>query len=125
MSDSIVSGLINNVNELDGASLLADIISYYGINHVFGVVGVPIVEIGLAIQSLNIVNKNKGNNNNIVNFYGFRNEQSGSYACSISGYLQQYPSICLTVPGPGIIHALAGVANSYINCWPMILISGG
>lgn len=34
------------------------------------------------------------------------------------------PQACLVVSGPGVIHALAGLANAQSNCWPMILIGG-
>ena len=27
------------------------------------------------------------------------------------------PAGCLVVPGPGLIHALAGMANAAVNCW--------
>jgi len=31
----------------------------------------------------------------------------------------------LTVAGPGVVHALAGMANAQSNCWPMVLVSAG
>lgn len=34
------------------------------------------------------------------------------------------PGICLCVSGPGMIHGMAGIANAWANCWPMILIAG-
>lgn len=27
------------------------------------------------------------------------------------------PGVCLVVSGPGLIHALGGMANANINCW--------
>eukprot|EP01124_Arcella_intermedia_P036754 TRINITY_DN9697_c0_g1_i2.p1 TRINITY_DN9697_c0_g1~~TRINITY_DN9697_c0_g1_i2.p1 ORF type:complete len:556 (+),score=86.70 TRINITY_DN9697_c0_g1_i2:146-1669(+) len=54
-----------------------------------------------------------------------RNEQAASYAASVVGYLTQKPAICLTVAGPGLVHALPGLLNATANCWPMILISSG
>ena len=32
--------------------------------------------------------------------------------------------MCLVVSGPGLVHALAGMANSWSNNWPMIVIAG-
>jgi len=81
------------------------------ISKVFGIVGVPITPIAYALQAEGI------------EFYGFRNEQSCSYASSVAGYLTGKPSICMTVSGPGMVHALAGVLNSMSNGWPMILLS--
>jgi 2-hydroxyacyl-CoA lyase 1 len=34
------------------------------------------------------------------------------------------PGVCLVVSGPGLIHALAGLSNAQMNCWPMIVIGG-
>jgi 2-hydroxyacyl-CoA lyase 1 len=59
-----------------------------------------------------------------LEYIGFRNEQAASYAAGVAGYLTRNPGICLTVSGPGMIHAIAGLANAQVNCWPMILISG-
>jgi 2-hydroxyacyl-CoA lyase 1 len=53
-----------------------------------------------------------------------RNEQAASYAAQAAGYLTGRPQGCAVVSGPGVIHALAGLANAQQNCWPMILIGG-
>ena len=53
-----------------------------------------------------------------------RNEQSARYAAQAASYLVGRPQACLVVSGPGVIHALAGLANAEKNCWPMILIGG-
>ncbi|KJE98098.1 2-hydroxyphytanoyl-CoA lyase, variant 1 [Capsaspora owczarzaki ATCC 30864] len=53
-----------------------------------------------------------------------RNEQAASYAAGAVGYLTGHPGACLAVSGPGMIHALAGMANAWSNCWPMILLGG-
>ena len=43
-----------------------------------------------------------------IAFVAMRNEQSASYAANAWGYFTNKPGICLTVGGPGFIHALAG-----------------
>src|SRR5207244_7486124 len=53
-----------------------------------------------------------------------RNEQSASYAAQAVGYLTGRPGACLVVSGPGVVHALAGLANAQQNGWPMVLIGG-
>lgn len=40
-----------------------------------------------------------------------------SYAASAIGYMTGRPAVCLVVSGPGLIHALAGMANAQVNCW--------
>jgi 2-hydroxyacyl-CoA lyase 1 len=53
-----------------------------------------------------------------------RNEQAASYSAGAVGYMTGRPGACLVVSGPGVIHALAGLANAKENCWPMILLGG-
>ena len=78
----------------------------------FGIVGFPVVPIARAGQKEGI------------NFVGMRNEQSASYAAQAASFLTGRPQSCLVVSGPGVIHALAGLANAKENCWPMVLIGG-
>ena len=46
-----------------------------------------------------------------------RNEQSAAYAAQAVGYLTQRPGVCLAVSGPGVLHAIGGMANAAVNCW--------
>ncbi|KAJ0066056.1 hypothetical protein NL108_001293, partial [Boleophthalmus pectinirostris] len=46
------------------------------------------------------------------------------YAASAIGYLTGRPGACLVVSGPGLIHALGGMANANENCWPVVVIGG-
>ncbi|XP_025095568.1 2-hydroxyacyl-CoA lyase 1-like isoform X2 [Pomacea canaliculata] len=78
----------------------------------FGIVGVPVFEIATAAQAAGI------------KFISMRNEQAASYAASAIGFLTRRPAVCLTVSGPGVIHAFAGMANAQENCWPLIVIGG-
>lgn len=57
----------------------------------FGIVGIPIVELSMAIQAAGL------------KYIGMRNEQSACYAAQAIGYLTQKPGCCLVVPGPGKI----------------------
>lgn len=59
-----------------------------------------------------------------IKYIGMHNEQAASYAAAAVGYLTGRPGACLTVTGPGMIHAVAGMANAQSNCWPMICLSG-
>ncbi|UJR24963.1 hypothetical protein I4U23_006327 [Adineta vaga] len=99
-------------SEVGGAQLIAEALKKQGIEYVFGVVGIPIIEVAFATQQAQI------------KFIGMRNEQSASYAASAIGYLTGKPAVCLTVSGPGLIHALGGMANAQVNKWPMIVMSG-
>jgi 2-hydroxyacyl-CoA lyase 1 len=98
--------------ELSGARILASNLKQQGVDYVFGIVGFPVVPIARALQRAG------------VTFIGMRNEQSASYAAQAAGYLTGRPQGCLVVSGPGVIHALSGLANAKENLWPMILIGG-
>jgi 2-hydroxyacyl-CoA lyase 1 len=97
---------------LDGATLVARSLKQQGVEHMFGIVGFPVVPIAFAAQREGI------------NYIGFRNEQSASYAAGAVGYLTGRPAACLCVSGPGMIHGIAGAANAWANAWPMLLIGG-
>jgi 2-hydroxyacyl-CoA lyase 1 len=95
-----------------GSELIATTLKRQGVEVIFGIVGIPVIEVAEACIHVGI------------RFIGFRNEQSAAYAASAYGYLTGKPGVCLTVGGPGVIHALAGILNSQVNCWPMVLLAG-
>ncbi|CAG8616895.1 13773_t:CDS:2, partial [Cetraspora pellucida] len=95
-----------------GAEVVAKALKDQGVDVVFGIVGIPVVEVAEAIISEGI------------KFIGFRNEQSLSYAAGAYGFLSGRPGVCLVVSGPGVVHALAGLVNAQANCWPLLLIGG-
>uniref|UniRef100_A0AAQ6AGC2 2-hydroxyacyl-CoA lyase 1 n=1 Tax=Amphiprion ocellaris TaxID=80972 RepID=A0AAQ6AGC2_AMPOC len=82
------------------------------VEYMFGIVGVPVIEVAMAAQAAGI------------KYVGMRNEQAACYAASAIGYLTGRPGSCLVVSGPGLIHALGGMANANINCWPVVVIGG-
>lgn len=98
--------------EVDGGTILVQSLRDHGIEYMFGIVGIPVVEVAYAAQISGI------------KYVGMRNEQSASYAASSIGYLTDRPGVCLVVSGPGLVHALAGMSNAQQNCWPMIVIGG-
>ncbi|THX12344.1 hypothetical protein D6D13_04187 [Aureobasidium pullulans] len=95
-----------------GASVVAQTLQQLGVKVVFGLVGIPVVEIAEACISLGI------------RVVAFRNEQAASYAASAYGYLTGLPGVCLVVGGPGVVHAMARVSNATVNNWPLLLIAG-
>jgi 2-hydroxyacyl-CoA lyase 1 len=95
-----------------GAEFIANTLKAQGVEVIFGIVGIPVVEVAEACVAAGI------------RFIGFRNEQSAAYAASVYGYLSGRPGVCLTVGGPGVVHALAGLLNAKLNCWPLVLLSG-
>ena len=98
--------------ELDGGTVLVRSLREHGVEYMFGIVGIPVVEVAYAAQAVGI------------KYVGMRNEQAASYAASSVGYMTERPGICLVVSGPGLVHALAGMSNAQQNCWPLIVIGG-
>lgn len=97
---------------INGYDLIAQCLKCYGIDVIYGLVGIPITQLGRSAQKYGI------------RFIGMHNEQAASMAAGAYGFLQKKPGVCLTVAAPGFINALSGLANATINCFPMILLSG-
>lgn len=92
--------------------VIAEALKSQGVEFVFGIVGYPIIELGFKLQHYGI------------KYIGMRNEQAASYAAAAVGYLTGRPGCVLVVPGPGVIHALAGMGNATANGWPMLCLAG-
>ncbi|KAK9365120.1 thiamine pyrophosphate enzyme, N-terminal TPP binding domain-containing protein [Lipomyces kononenkoae] len=97
---------------VSGANLIASALYDLGVRVIFGIVGIPVIEVADACIE-------KG-----IRFIGFRNEQSASYAATAYGYLTGRPGVCLVVGGPGVLHAIAGIGNSTSNCFPLLVLAG-
>lgn len=100
------------MDEVTGAQLIAESLKAQKVDYMFGIVGVPVIEVAMAAQAAGI------------KFVGMRNEQAACYAASAIGYLTGRPGACLVVSGPGLIHALGGMANANVNCWPVVVVGG-
>ncbi|XP_072431796.1 2-hydroxyacyl-CoA lyase 1 isoform X2 [Chiloscyllium punctatum] len=98
--------------ELSGAQVVAEALRGQNLRYMFGIVGIPVIEIAMAAQAAGI------------KYIGMRNEQAACYAASAVGYLTGRPGICLTVSGPGLLHTLGGMANANMNCWPLVVLAG-
>lgn len=86
-----------------GAQVIARTLRDIGVTVIFGIVGIPVVEI--AEEAINLG----------IRFIAFRNEQACSYAASVYGYMTGRPGVCLVVGGPGVLHALAGVSSALLS----------
>ncbi|KAL3418630.1 benzaldehyde lyase [Phlyctema vagabunda] len=95
-----------------GAQLIARALHELGIKVIFGLVGIPVIQIAEEAIALGI------------RFIAFRNEQAASYAATAYGYLTGRPGVCLVVGGPGVLHAMAGIGNSSANAFPMLILAG-
>lgn len=110
--NELFSKLQNPENTITGYDLVIQCLKPYGIDIIYGLIGIPVTQLGRSAQKYDI------------RFIGMHNEQAASMAAGAYGFLTQKPGVCLTVAAPGFINALSGLANATINCFPMILISG-
>lgn len=83
-----------------------------GVEYVFGIIGIPVIELSMAMQAAGL------------KYIGMRNEQAACYAAQAIGYLTGKPGVCLVVSGPGLLHVTGGMANAQVNCWPLLVIAG-
>ncbi|RAH66244.1 uncharacterized protein BO66DRAFT_414497 [Aspergillus aculeatinus CBS 121060] len=95
-----------------GAQIIARTLRDLGVTVIFGIVGIPVVEI--AEEAINLG----------IRFVAFRNEQACSYAASVYGYMTGRPGVCLVVGGPGVLHTLAGIGNATANNFPLLVLAG-
>ncbi|KAB1283328.1 2-hydroxyacyl-CoA lyase 1 [Camelus dromedarius] len=104
MESNVAEHSAGSEGQVSGAKVIAQALKTQGVRYMFGIVGIPVTEIALAAQELGI------------RYVGMRNEQAEQN--------MNRPGVCLVVSGPGLIHALGGMANANMNCWPLIVIGG-
>ncbi|CAD7089581.1 unnamed protein product [Hermetia illucens] len=97
---------------LDVNTIIARSLKAQGIEYVFGIIGIPVIELSMAMQAAGL------------KYIGMRNEQAACYAAQAVGYLTGKPGVCLCVSGPGLLHVTGGMANAQMNCWPLVVIAG-
>ncbi|KAM0965843.1 hypothetical protein FF1_021793 [Malus domestica] len=85
---------------IDGNQLIAKAFAWFGVDRMFGVVGIPVTSLANHAISLGVW------------FITFHNEQSVSYAASAYGYLTGRPRVLITVLGLGCVHWLTGLSNT-------------
>ena len=82
-----------------GAKIIAQALHDLGVKVIFGLPGLPVIDI--AQESLYLG----------IRFISFRNEQAAVYAATAYGYLTGKPGVCICVGAPGVLHTIAGVCN--------------
>ena len=84
-----------------GAKLIAQALHDLDVKVIFGLPGLPVIDI--AQEGMNLG----------IRFISFRNEQAAVYAATAYGYLTGKPGVCICVGGPGVLHVLAGVSDPF------------
>lgn len=112
MDDTLELGSSYRFLRIQSSNIFYCLFSLQGVEYVFGIVGFPVIELGMAMQQAGL------------KYIGMRNEQAACYAAQAIGYLTKKPGVCLVVSGPGLLHVCAGMANAQVNCWPLLVIGG-
>jgi acetolactate synthase-1/2/3 large subunit len=99
---------------MTGGDALAHQLAREGVRHVFGVPG---VQLDYAVDGLAKVADQ-------VSYWNTRHEQATAYMAD--GYARTTGSagVCMVVPGPGLLNALAGVATAYACSSRVLCIAG-
>ena len=97
---------------ITGYEVVAKSLALQKLTHAFGIVGIPVIELGMALQA------------NEIKYFGFRNEQAAAYAAGIIGYLTGRPGIALAVSGPGMTNCISGMVEAMVNKRPLLVIAG-
>uniref|UniRef100_A0A665UJQ7 2-hydroxyacyl-CoA lyase 1 n=1 Tax=Echeneis naucrates TaxID=173247 RepID=A0A665UJQ7_ECHNA len=96
------------MEDVTGAQLVAEALKAQKVDYMFGVVGIPVMEVAMAAQAAGI------------KYVGMRNEQAVKH---LSAVHSGGKGVMVWVR-PGLIHALGGMANANMNCWPVVVIGG-
>src|SRR5215469_4420794 len=100
--------------EMTGGQALARQLVAEGVKDLFGIPG---VQLDWATDALNDVARD-------IRYIVPRHEQAASYMADGYARTTGRPGVCMVVPGPGLLNALAGVATAYACSSPVLCISG-
>jgi acetolactate synthase I/II/III large subunit len=99
---------------LSGGEALAQQLAREGVRHVFGIPG---VQLDYAMDGLAGVQDQ-------ITYINTRHEQAASYMADGYARTTGEPGVCMVVPGPGLLNALAGVATAYACSSRVLCIAG-
>jgi acetolactate synthase I/II/III large subunit len=104
------------VAKLTGGQALAQSLKRYGVDTIFGLPGVQLDWLFDALYDL----QQQGD----LTIYHTRHEQATSYMADGYARTTGKPGVCVVVPGPGLLNAMAGLSTAYSTCSPVLCISG-
>jgi acetolactate synthase-1/2/3 large subunit len=99
---------------ITGGDALAQQLVREGVRHIFGVPG---VQLDYAVDGLARVADR-------ITYLNTRHEQTAAYMADGYARTTGTPGVCLVVPGPGLLNALAGVATAYACSSRVLCIAG-
>ena len=98
--------------ELTGSEIIAKCLKKEGIEHVFYIMGGPML-----LTEATCIKEG-------IRMIDVRHEQAAAFMCQAYSRLKQVPSVCMAASGPGVTNLITGVANAYIDCCPVVSLGG-
>ena len=98
--------------ELTGSEIIAKCLKKEGIEHVFYIMGGPML-----LTEATCIKEG-------IRMIDVRHEQAAAMMCQAYSRLKQVPSVCMAASGPGVTNLITGVANAYIDCCPVVSLGG-
>jgi len=98
--------------ELTGSEIIAKCLKQEGIEHVFYIMGGPML-----LTEATCIKEG-------IRMIDVRHEQAAAFMCQAYSRLKQTPSVCMAASGPGVTNLITGIANAYIDCCPVVSLGG-
>jgi len=98
--------------ELTGSEIIAKCLRKEGIEHVFYIMGGPML-----LTEATCIKEG-------IRMIDVRHEQAAAFMCQSYSRLRQTPSVCMAASGPGVTNLITGVANAYVDCCPVVSLGG-
>ncbi len=102
------------MKEKTGGQILVEGLRNLGIDRVFGVIGMSVMDIMDALF----------NEKDRIRYISCRHEQVAASMADAHGRLSGTPGVCLLHSGPGALNAVISLANAAKDCSPLIAITG-
>lgn len=100
------------MSTISGAEILAKALRKEGTEHLFYLMGGPMLRAENSCMREGIVG------------IDVRHEQAAAMMAHAYTRLQQRPAVCMAASGPGVINLATGLANAFVDCAPVIAIGG-
>ena len=98
------------------SDVMAETMTNWGVNTVFGIVGHSNLGLAEALRKQEVA----GN----LAFFGVRHEGAASFACSGFAKLTGKPAACLSIAGPGATNLLTGLWDARVDRAPVLALTG-
>ncbi len=98
--------------ELTGSEIIARCLKKEGIEHVFYIMGGPML-----LTEASCIKEG-------IRMIDVRHEQAAAFMCQAYSRLRQVPSVCMAASGPGVTNLITGSANALIDCCPVVALGG-